>query len=142
MNVPQMDFSTYPSQVFWLLLCVLFLFFFIKNVFLPRITAILEARDRRIQGDKERALEARARAKQLKQDYEEKILENRMEVRHQVEKGLQELRQVREERFSELQKEFIERCTSLEKKKFFEVSVEQDFVSILLRKKNKEDKSI
>lgn len=89
MDVPQLDFSTYPSQIFWLLLCVIFLFFFIKNVFVPRVLSILETRERRIQGDRERAQEAQARAQQLRQEYEGKFLENQKEARHQAESHLQ-----------------------------------------------------
>lgn len=135
MNVPQLDFSTYPSQIFWLLACVIFLFSFIKNVFLPRITATLEARDRRIRGDRERALEARAQAKQLRQDYDEKVGESKKAARHKAEKDLSEFQIMRDRRFQSLQKDFVERCAALEKTSFVDVNVDQNFVSILLKKR-------
>lgn len=135
MNVPQLDFSTYPSQIFWLLVCVVFLFSFIKNVFLPRVTATLEARERRVQGDKDRALEARTQAKRLKQDYDEKVLENKKAARHEAEKGLSEFQTMRDRRFQSLQREFVERCAALEGESFVEERVDQNFVSILLEKR-------
>lgn len=135
MDVPQLDFSTYPSQIFWLLLCVIFLFFFIKNVFIPRVLSILEIRERRIQGDRERALEARARAQQLRQEYEGKFLENQKEARHQAEAHLQSFKKIREERLAALQTTFAEHRAALETQSFLDTRVDQNFVSILLKKR-------
>jgi F-type H+-transporting ATPase subunit b len=42
--MPQFDASTYSSQIFWLLFCILFLIIFLKKTLLPRIDHIFQTR--------------------------------------------------------------------------------------------------
>jgi F-type H+-transporting ATPase subunit b len=45
LGLPQLDFSTYVSQVFWFGVCFSILFIFCKKYFIPRILTILKNRD-------------------------------------------------------------------------------------------------
>jgi F-type H+-transporting ATPase subunit b len=49
--MPQFDFTTYSSQIFWLALCFSILYFFVSNVILPRIREIQKERKSTIDGD-------------------------------------------------------------------------------------------
>lgn len=60
-GLPQLQFSTYPSQIFWLIVSFTLLYFLMKRS-LPRVTEILETRHARIQADLDRAAALRAEA--------------------------------------------------------------------------------
>jgi len=49
--MPQLDFTTYSSQIFWFVVCFSILYITLSKVILPRIAAILEERNNLIQGD-------------------------------------------------------------------------------------------
>ena len=51
--VPQFDFSTYSSQIFWLLVCFGIFFAYVKFYFLPKLEGILNKRNKEIQTTKE-----------------------------------------------------------------------------------------
>lgn len=49
--MPQFDFATFTPQIFWLLICFGVLYYAVSNIILPRISAILEDRENRINSD-------------------------------------------------------------------------------------------
>ena len=42
--MPQFDFGTFPSQIFWLIVCFAALYFLLAKTVLPKIGAVLEDR--------------------------------------------------------------------------------------------------
>lgn len=42
--MPQLDFTTYSSQLFWFSICFAVLYIFVSKIILPRITRIIEER--------------------------------------------------------------------------------------------------
>lgn len=68
--MPQFDFATFPSQIFWLIVCFAVLYFLLARSVLPRIGAALEARQRKIDDDLERATELELKAKEALAAYE------------------------------------------------------------------------
>ena len=52
---PPLDQSTYPSQLFWLVIFFAALYFLMSRLVLPKIGGILETRKNRIEGDLARA---------------------------------------------------------------------------------------
>ena len=54
--VPQFNFSTYSSQIFWLLLCFGVFFSYIKFYFLPKLEGILKTRNEEISNAEESVL--------------------------------------------------------------------------------------
>ncbi len=67
--MPQLDFSTYASQIFWLLLGFIILYLFMARVALPRIGAILTNREERISSDLRKAEELKQEAVSTKADF-------------------------------------------------------------------------
>jgi len=49
--MPQFEVATFPSQIFWLLVCFVFLCIVMGQYLVPRLTSALEAREQRLQED-------------------------------------------------------------------------------------------
>ncbi len=71
--MPQFDFATFPSQIFWLIVCFAALYFLLARTALPKIGAVLEARQRKIDDDLERATELELQAKEALAAYEAEL---------------------------------------------------------------------
>ena len=50
-GIPQLDFSTFPNQIFWLVIFLLAIYLVVGRVAIPRIDGIVTQRDRRIRND-------------------------------------------------------------------------------------------
>lgn len=61
-GMPQLDATTYPSQILWLVLAFVALYWLLKNKALPRVADILETRQDKIAQDVDRAGALRAEA--------------------------------------------------------------------------------
>lgn len=75
MGMPQLDFSTYPSQIFWLIVALTALYFILSRVALPRISGAIEERHDTIEDDLERAAEYKRRAHEAELAYEKALAE-------------------------------------------------------------------
>lgn len=67
--MPQLDPTYYASQVFWLIVTFLVLYFVMARAVLPRIREVLQDRQNRITMDLERAEHMRQEAEAAKLDY-------------------------------------------------------------------------
>ena len=63
--MPQLDFSLFPSQIFWLAVALVITFLIVSRVALPRIGGILAERQGTIGGDLAAAEELKGKAKDL-----------------------------------------------------------------------------
>ncbi|OJW50219.1 MAG: hypothetical protein BGO67_02515 [Alphaproteobacteria bacterium 41-28] len=80
--MPQLDTSTFPSQLFWLVACFLALYFILSFIALPKITRVLEKREEAIASQINKASTYREQAEDLLADYEKTLAEAR-ETAHQ-----------------------------------------------------------
>lgn len=69
-GLPQLDTSTYPSQLFWLAITFGILYFIFSKRSLPQISNVLENRQAHIQSDLETAEKLRADAEKAQEAYE------------------------------------------------------------------------
>jgi F-type H+-transporting ATPase subunit b len=69
-GMPQLDPHSYASQIFWLAMFFILVLAFLRFVGLPRVTAILEERRSRIDGDIGQAGQLRVQADQALKAYE------------------------------------------------------------------------
>ena len=69
--MPQLDISTYASQLFWLLLTFVPLYFIIARRAIPRITEVLEARQSKISDDLKKAAARKEEADGVRAEYEQ-----------------------------------------------------------------------
>ncbi|GHS93999.1 hypothetical protein AGMMS49949_07580 [Alphaproteobacteria bacterium] len=138
MGFPQFNPEYFASQVFWLLLCLSFLFTFLKRVFIPRLEGILERRNKHVYGDLERAKSLRTSIQKNQADYSEKIAQNQRKARHQREERLAELEDFKKKRVERLQKIFVRKRALLEKSALLDIQVEQNFLDLLIAEASSE----
>ena len=71
--MPQLDFSTYLPQVFWLVVTFIALYLIMWKIAVPRIANSLEARQKRIEDYLDRAADAKKEAEETLAAYEQAI---------------------------------------------------------------------
>lgn len=85
--MPQLDTSTFSSQLFWLVVCFLALYVILSYIVLPKISRALETREDTIEEKINTASTYRERAEDLLADYE-KILAEAKNQAHQHYKAI------------------------------------------------------
>lgn len=76
-GMPQLNTSTFGSQIFWLVVSILVLFFILKTIALPRIAGGLEDRSDAIEDDLDRAAEFRKKAEEAEAAYDKALADAR-----------------------------------------------------------------
>jgi F-type H+-transporting ATPase subunit b len=74
---PPFDATTFPAQIFWLVLTFGILYFLMSKVALPRVAEILETRESKIDGDLKAAAKMQEKAKAAGEAYEKLITDAR-----------------------------------------------------------------
>ena len=72
-GMPQFNAYTFPTQLFWLIITFLLLYFFISLLILPRIRDNLRLRKNKISNDLERAELIKHEIEKIRQEYDQKI---------------------------------------------------------------------
>ncbi|MCA8879484.1 MAG: F0F1 ATP synthase subunit B' [Rhodobacteraceae bacterium] len=79
-GMPQLNFETFPNQIFWLVLAVLAIYFILTRVALPRIEGILADRHAAISGDIAAAEELKLKTQEAEAAYEKALADARSEA--------------------------------------------------------------
>jgi F-type H+-transporting ATPase subunit b len=79
-GMPQLDFSTFPNQIFWLALTLLAIYLILTRMALPRISAVLAERAGTVTNDIAAAEHLRDRAKAAEAAYEKALADARTEA--------------------------------------------------------------
>lgn len=79
-GLPQLDFSTFGNQIFWLAITLIVLYFILSRIALPRIAAVLAERQGTITNDLTAAEELRARAAEAEDAYEQALADAKVEA--------------------------------------------------------------
>lgn len=69
-GLPQLDFDTFPSQIFWLVVSIVVLYFLMTRIALPRIATVLEERADAIADDLDKAEEFKQKAEEAEAAYD------------------------------------------------------------------------
>ena len=77
MQMPQLDYTTFPSQLFWLTLCFVLLYVLMAKIALPRIGSILADRSKRIGDDIAAAQQLKERSDAAHAAYEKALTDAR-----------------------------------------------------------------
>lgn len=80
-GLPQMDVSTFPSQLFWLALTFGFLYWLMSTIVLPRLGGAIEERRDRIADDFDQAAEFRRQAEGAQKAYESDLADAKARAR-------------------------------------------------------------
>ena len=76
-GLPQLNIDTFPSQVFWLIVGLLVLYWLMSKLALPRIASVIEARADAIAGDLDRAEELKRKAQEAEAAYKQALADAR-----------------------------------------------------------------
>ena len=79
-GMPQLNFATWPNQVFWLLVALVIIYFVLTRIAMPRIAAVLAERRGTIGNDLAAAEELKSRAKAAEQAYNIALEQARVEA--------------------------------------------------------------
>lgn len=79
-GMPQFDISSFPSQIFWLVVSFAVLYFLVATMVLPRIGKIVESREGKIQGDLDAAQKANDAARIAAAEQEKALSEARTQA--------------------------------------------------------------
>ena len=72
-GMPQLDFSTFPNQIFWLVVFCVVLFAIVKFFIIPRMEDIFANRRKIIDGNIAKAEEIRLRVSEIEKQIEEEL---------------------------------------------------------------------
>ncbi|MFT6168059.1 MAG: F-type H+-transporting ATPase subunit b [Celeribacter sp.] len=78
--MPQLDFATFPNQIFWLLVTLVVIYFVLSKVALPRISSVLAERSGTIMNDISAAEELKLKAKDAENAYNQALAEAKAEA--------------------------------------------------------------
>jgi F-type H+-transporting ATPase subunit b len=84
--MPQLDVTTFPSQIFWLIVSFVILYLLMANLAVPRLERLVEDRRRRVEGDLEKAAQMKAEAEAVIAAYEKALAD----ARHQAQLTMKE----------------------------------------------------
>ena len=79
-GLPQLDITTWPSQLFWLVIIFSAGYLVMAKIVTPRIGAVLEERRQTVDGDLEKARAASGDAAKVRADYESDLEKARIEA--------------------------------------------------------------
>jgi len=81
-GMPQLDFSTFPNQIFWLVITLVAIYFVLSRVALPRIASVLAERQGTITNDIAAAEELKLKALAAEEAYDQALLDARAEAQN------------------------------------------------------------
>jgi F-type H+-transporting ATPase subunit b len=89
--MPQLDASTFPTQLFWLAITFIALYVLMATLGLPRIGKIIDARRSRVDGDLEKAGQMKAEAEAVMAAYERALAEARAQAQQTLKETTERL---------------------------------------------------
>ena len=81
-GMPQLDFSTFSNQIFWLVITLVVIYFVLSRIALPRIGGALADRAGTITNDLAEAEDLKSRALEAEQAYEKALADARAEAQN------------------------------------------------------------
>ena len=79
-GMPQLDITTFPNQIFWLLVTLVVIYFVLAKIALPRIAGVLADRSGTIMNDIAAAEELKLKAKEAEEAYNVALAEAKAEA--------------------------------------------------------------
>lgn len=89
--MPQLDVSTFPTQLFWLAVTFIALYILMATLGLPRVAKIIDARRGRVDGDLEKAGQMKAEAEAVIAAYERALAEARAQAQQTLKETTERL---------------------------------------------------
>lgn len=103
--MPQLEIQSYPSQIFWLIVCFFSMYFIMAQIIIPKIADIMEQRRQKIDSALEKAMTIKQQAEKSLQKYEDALAKATAEAEKSLNKTQDELNRMVAEKQAELEKE-------------------------------------
>jgi F-type H+-transporting ATPase subunit b len=114
--MPQLDFSTFPSQIFWLAITFTVLYLLMAKLILPKIESVIGQRESRIEGDLQQASRMQGEAEAMLAAYEKALAEARRQAQAKMKETTDRLNAIAAERQAEAGKMIAERLAAAERR--------------------------
>ncbi|MCA1941407.1 MAG: F0F1 ATP synthase subunit B' [Caenispirillum bisanense] len=100
--MPQFDPTSFPSQLFWLVVTFVILYVLISRFAIPRIGDVMEQRQKMMDDDLDRAAQLKAEAETAVQTYEKALADARAKAHEVMKAATDEMSRKAEERNREV----------------------------------------
>jgi F-type H+-transporting ATPase subunit b len=107
--MPQLDFSTFPQQLFWLFITFSILYITMAKVILPRIASILSKRAELTQGYRDKAEDMGRETDELRKKYENLLNDVRLKAKSKIDKAKESAYKYHYEKSKEISEEMQKR---------------------------------
>ncbi|MEQ8441504.1 MAG: F0F1 ATP synthase subunit B' [Alphaproteobacteria bacterium] len=114
--MPQLDFSTYGSQMFWLVVSFAVLFLLMWKVAIPRVGEVIEAREQKIRADLERAEQLQAEIADAEESVNAALAQARAEAQDLLRKAQDKISADHAKKQDKLDAELAERIAEAEQR--------------------------
>lgn len=100
--MPQLDSSTFASQLFWLCICFFAMLFIMSKIFIPKIADILEQRQRKIDSYLNKAHQIKIQAEEALKKYQDALADANQKASESLASTQEELNALIEKKQSDL----------------------------------------
>ncbi len=114
-KLPQLDTTSFPSQLFWLTVTFVALYLLMARSVLPRIHEVLEKRQHRLTQDLTRAEDLSTEAAEAKASYEQLQEDAKTKAQKLIAEAQHAINEMRDSKFAELDKELADKMTKAQK---------------------------
>ncbi|MDG1286662.1 MAG: hypothetical protein P8P30_03750 [Rickettsiales bacterium] len=114
-GMPQLDPTSYPSQLFWLVVTFTVLYYVMSRHIVPRIHTVMESRQQRIEYDLDRAASLKVEAEQARENYETALAEARGQAQSMLNDVAEAIRETSDEKHKELENILNEKVAESER---------------------------
>lgn len=115
-GMPQLDFSTYPNQIFWLVVALVAIYLILTRIALPRIAAVLAERQGTITNDLAAAEDLKHQAEEAEAAYNQALADARAEAQKIVAAARAEIQAELDEAAAKADAEIAARTAESEKR--------------------------
>ena len=113
-GLPQLDFTTWPTQIFWLVVSFGLAYLLMWRVVTPAIGSVLEERHTRVNDDMQRAKKAAEEAERMRLEFEARLTDARTEAAAKTRESLAQAHAEAEERNAEASKRLAAKVAKAE----------------------------
>ena len=114
-GLPQLDFSTFPNQIFWLITALAAIYYILNRIALPRMGAVMAERSGTITNDLAAAEDLKTRAGEAEEAYDRALKEARAEAGRIVAEARAEIQADLDEAIEQADAQIAERSAESER---------------------------
>jgi F-type H+-transporting ATPase subunit b len=115
-GMPQLDFATFPNQIFWLVVTLVVIYLILSRVALPRIAAVLAERRGTITNDIARAEDLKQKAEEAEAAYQKALADARAEAARIIERTKAEMQEQLDDAMQKADAEIAARTVESERR--------------------------